>query len=83
MLVSAILGLVFVYGADAGYVCTTATQCNITCDNFVPKGYEFPNVSVINVQPPWIVVPVEDGSCYFYNQNTGENKDDYPEKSTL
>ena len=78
MILSALF-LMSIYGVDAAYICTSATRCNVTCDNFVPKGYDIPNGSVVTVQPPWVVVPVEDGSCYFYNSVTDENQNDYPD----
>lgn len=68
---------VFISSSLAGYTCITPTDCNITCDNFVPKGYHFPNV-FLTVQSPWIVVPTDNGSCYFYNSVTDENQDELP-----
>lgn len=76
------LFLMSMYGVDAAYICTSATRCNVTCDNFVPKGHDLQNGSVVTVQPPWVVVPVDDGSCYFYNSITDGNQNEYPDTNS-
>ena len=47
--------------------CNSATDCEITCSNF--KG---------RVPKPWIAVPWDNGSCYFHNTDTREDRDTLP-----
>ena len=53
--------------AHAGYECSSPTDCIVTCSNFKGK-----------VPKPWIVVPWSNGSCYFHNTETREDRDSLP-----
>lgn len=62
-----IILLITITTVSAGYKCTSATDCEVTCSNF--KG---------RVPSPWIAVPWSTGSCYFHNTETREDRDSLP-----
>ena len=51
----------------AGYHCRSATDCTVTCSNFIGI-----------VPHPWIAVPWDTGACYFHNTVTREDRDSLP-----
>ena len=52
--------------------CVTPTNCYVKCSNV--------NSLKLNLlkNTNWIAVPWDDGSCYFHNTLTKENKDEFP-----
>ena len=58
--------------ANAGYYCKSPTDCTSVCSNVLPEQVE------LLKSTSWITVPWSDGSCYFHNKETSEDRDDFP-----
>lgn len=58
--------------SDAGYYCKSPNDCTATCSNVLPEHVE------LLKNTPWITVPWSDGSCYFHNKETKEDRDSLP-----
>ena len=59
----------------AGYTCRSPTDCTVHCSNLNQD-----QVSILKLTN-WIAVPWDNGSCYFHNTKTKEDRDDYPLKT--